>query len=84
MCPGDVGASSSGKAEQCPFNSLLYNAPTADQSLTVGFPHNNRGKGLVVGSHCALNCALRDRHPESYSSLRASFRQNPTKEDFAK
>lgn len=30
----------------------------ADQSLTSGFPHNNRGKGLVVGTHCALNCAL--------------------------
>ncbi len=44
--------------EQCPFKSLLCNAPTADQSLTSGFPHNKRGKGLVVGTHCALNCAL--------------------------
>jgi len=36
-----------------PFKSLLCNAPTADQSLTSGFPHNNRGKGLEFGSHCA-------------------------------
>jgi hypothetical protein len=45
-------------AEQCPFKSLLSNAPTADQSLVSGYPHNKRGKGLVVGTHCALNCAL--------------------------
>jgi len=41
-----------------PFKSLLCNAPAADQSLTSGFPHNKWGKGLVVGSDCALNCAL--------------------------
>jgi hypothetical protein len=41
-----------------PFKSALCNAPTADQSLTSGFPHNKRGKGRVFGSHCAVNCAL--------------------------
>jgi probable HAF family extracellular repeat protein len=44
--------------EECPFKSLLCNAPTPDQSFTSRFPHNKRGKGLVFGSHCALNCAL--------------------------
>jgi hypothetical protein len=45
--------------EQCPFKRLLSNAPTAGQSLPSGFPHNNRGKRLVFGAHCAPDCALK-------------------------
>ena len=48
-------------AEQCPFNRLLNYPSTAGQSLTSGLRHDERGKGMVGGIHCALNCALASR-----------------------
>jgi hypothetical protein len=32
--------------------------PSWINHLPGGLHHNKRGRGLVVGSHCALNCAL--------------------------
>jgi len=42
------------------FATVFSNAPTADQSLTGGFPHNERGKVPVIGTRCALKAGLSD------------------------
>jgi hypothetical protein len=40
------------------LRGTLLSAPTADQYLTSGLLHDNRGKTLVFGTHCALElCA---------------------------